>query len=48
MTQVLGEGESGSWGDSLTKIEVRECELTKKMFFHSDLLHLCLKKTEDN
>ena len=41
---VVGEGESVSWGGARTKGEVRECELTKNMFFHSDLLELCLKK----
>ena len=37
-------GESVSWVDALTKGEGRECKLTKKIFLHSDLLNLCLKK----
>ena len=40
----VGEGESVSWGGARTKGEDRECKLTKKMFFHNDLLQLCLKK----
>ena len=41
--------ESVSWGGARTKDEGRECELTKNMFFHSDLLKLCQKeKTEDH
>ena len=47
--QVVGEGKSVSWGGALTKGEVRGIELTKNMFFHSDLLQLCLGGTlEDN
>ena len=42
--KVVGEGESVSWGGARTKVKGRECELTKKMFLHSDLLMLCLKK----
>ena len=42
--KVLGEGKSVSWGGSRTKGKGRECELTKQMFLHSDLLNLCLKK----
>ena len=41
---VVGEGESVSWGGVRTKGKGRECEITKKMFLHSDLLKLCLKK----
>ena len=41
---VVGEGESVSWRGARTKGEVRECGITKKMFLHSDLLKLCLKK----
>ena len=41
---VVGEGKSVSWGGARFKGKGRECELTKKMFFHSDLLKLCLKK----
>ena len=42
--KVVGEGESVSWGGARTKGKARECELTKKMFLHSDLLKLCLKE----
>ena len=42
--KVVGEGKSVSWGGARTKGKGRECELTKKMFLHSDLLKLCLKK----
>ena len=42
--KVVGEGKSVSWGGAWTKGKGRECELTKKMFLHSDLLKLCLKK----
>ena len=41
---VLSEGESVSWGGVQTKGKGRECEITKNMFLHSDLLKLCLKK----
>ena len=40
----VGEGGSFSLGGAQTKGEVRECELTKNMFFHNDLLQLCLEK----
>ena len=40
----LGKGKSVSWGGARNKGEVRECELTKNMFFHSDLLKLCHMK----
>ena len=40
----VGKGESVSWGGAQTKGEGHECELTKNMFFHSDLLNLCPKK----
>ena len=40
----VGEGESVSWGGARTKGEGRKCELTKNMFFHSDLLKLCHKE----
>ena len=40
----VGEGKSVSWGGARTKGKGRECELTKNMFWHSDLLKLCLKK----
>ena len=42
--KVVGEGESVSWGGARFKGKGRECELTKKMFFHSDLLKFCLRK----
>ena len=42
--KVLGEGGSFSWGGVRTKGKGRECELTKNMFLHSDLLKWCLKK----
>ena len=42
--KVVGEGKSVSWGGARTKGEVHKRELTKKMFLHSDLLKLCLKK----
>ena len=41
---VVGEGESVSWRGAQTKGEGNECEFTKNMFLHSDLLKLCLKK----
>ena len=42
--KVVGQGESVSWGGARTKGKGRECELTKKMFLHIDLLNMCLKK----
>ena len=42
--KVVGEGKSVSWGGARTKGKGRECELNQKMFLHSDLLKLCLKK----
>ena len=42
--QVLGEWGSVSWGGAQTKGEVHESKLTKKIFLHSDLLQLHLKK----
>ena len=42
--RVVGEGKSVIWGGARTKVKGRECEPTKNMFFHSDLLKLCLKK----
>ena len=41
---MLGKEKSVSCGGARTKGEGRECELTKKMFFHSDLLKLCRMK----
>ena len=42
--KMVGEGESFSWGGAHTKGKGPKCELTKKMFLHTDLLKLCLKK----
>ena len=42
--KVVGEGKSVSWGGARTKGKGRECELTKNMFLHSDMLKLCMKK----
>ena len=42
--KVVGEGENVGWGGARTKVKGRECELTKNIFLHSDLLKLCLKK----
>ena len=42
--KVVGKGKSVSWGGARTKGKGPECELTKTMFLHSDLLKLCLKK----
>ena len=39
----VGEGKSFNWRGARTKGEGRECELTKNMFFYSDLLKLCLR-----
>ena len=36
--RVVGEVKSVSWGGARTKGEVHNRELTKNMFFHSDLL----------
>ena len=41
---VVGEGESVSWVFARTKGEVNKRIITNKMFFHSDMLKLCLKK----
>ena len=41
--KVVSEGESAIWGGAWTKGKKHECELTKKVFLHSDLLKLCLK-----
>ena len=40
----VGEGKSFSWGCAKTKGEDCKYELTKNVFFHSDLLKLCHKK----
>ena len=42
--KVVGRGKRVSCGGARTKGEGRECELTKKMFFHSNLLKLCHMK----
>ena len=42
--KVVGEEKSVSWGGTRTKGKGPECEITKNMFLHSDLLKLCLKK----
>ena len=44
--KVVGEEKSVNWGGAQTKGEGRECKLTKNMFLHSDLLKLCLQKTQ--
>ena len=41
---VVGQGKSVSWGGARTKGKGHECERTKNMFLHSDLLKLCLNK----
>ena len=42
--KVVGERKIVSWGGVRTKGKGHECELTKNMFLHSDMLKLCLKK----
>ena len=42
--KVVGEGKSVIWGGARNKGKWGECELTKNMFLHSNLLKLCLKK----
>ena len=42
--KVVGEGKSVIWGGAQTKGKGHDCERTKNMFLHSDLLKLCLKK----
>ena len=42
--KVVGKGKSVRCGGARTKGEDCECELAKNMFFHSDLLKLCLMK----
>ena len=44
---VVGDGESGRWGDVQSKGEGRECNLDRKKFLHIDLLKLCLKRKRD-
>ena len=43
-SNLVGKGKRVSCGGAQTKGEGRECELTKKMFFHSNLLKLCHTK----
>ena len=40
----VGQFQSVSWGGTRNKGKGHKCELTKKMFLHSDQLKLCLKK----
>ena len=42
--KVVGKWKSVRCGGARTEGEVRECELAKKMLFHSDLLKFCLMK----
>ena len=42
--KVVGEGKSVSWGGARNKDNGRECKITKKMFLHSDIFKLCLRK----
>ena len=42
--KVVGESKIVSWVCARTKGKGRECELTKNIFLHSDLLKLCLKE----
>ena len=42
--KLVDEGKSVSWGGARTKGKVRECEIAKNMFLHSDMLKLCLEK----
>ena len=46
--KVVGEGESVSWGGARIKGKERECEITKNIFLHSDLLKLCTKKKTEH
>ena len=46
--EEVGEVKSVSWGGARTKGKGIKCKITKNMFFHNDLLQLCLKKMEDN
>ena len=39
----VGKGKSVSWGGVQTKGEGRDCKITKKMFFHNDLLQSRLR-----
>ena len=42
--KVVGEGGSVSWGGARTEGKGRECELTKNILSHIDMLKLCLNK----
>ena len=42
--KVVGEGKFFRWGGAQTKGKGRECELTKNMFLHSDMLKFFLNK----
>ena len=42
--KVVGEGEIVNWGGERNKVKRHECEITKNIFLHGDLLKLCLKK----
>ena len=42
--KVSGKGKSVSCKGARTKGEGQECELTKNMFFHRDMLKLCHMK----
>ena len=44
--KMVGEEKNVSWGGAWNKGKGRECELTKNMFLHSDLLNLCLKEKQ--
>ena len=44
--KLVSEGVSVSWEGVQKKGEGRECELTKNVFLHSDLLKLCPKKNK--
>ena len=46
--KVVGKGKSVSCTGARTKGEGRECELTKNMFFHRDMLKLCHMKRRKN
>ena len=42
--KLVGKGKSIRCGGARNKGEGRECELAKKMLYHSDLLKLCCMK----
>ena len=42
--KVVGRGKSARCGGARTKGEGRECELSRNVLYHSDLLKLCLMK----